>query len=79
MSWSIPSREEAEEFAEAWLAAQDAYYDECMDDMNEQKLIGETIKNIYIDGRGIEMVFESGRTFVYDVTDGGYSVGRLNE
>lgn len=31
MSWSIPSKEEAEEFTQSFLAAQEAYYD----DMNK--------------------------------------------
>jgi len=35
MSWSIPSKEEAEEFTRSYLAAQEAYYEEHMDDCCE--------------------------------------------
>ena len=73
MSWSIPSKEEAEEFTRSFLAAMEAYNDEHIDDMNEQDLIGETIKSINVDGFGIEIVFESGTTFTYSASDGGYS------
>lgn len=73
MSWSIPSKEEAEEFTKSFLNAMEAYNDEHIDDMNEQDLIGETIKSIDVDGFGIEIVFESGKTFTYSASDGGYS------
>ena len=33
--WSIPSREEAEEYTRAYLAAQEAYFEEHMDDCFE--------------------------------------------
>lgn len=32
ISWSIPSREEAEEYTRSYLAAQEAYYNEHLDD-----------------------------------------------
>lgn len=35
MSWSIPSKEEAEEYTRSYLAAQEAYYEEHMDDCCE--------------------------------------------
>lgn len=33
--WSIPSREEAEAYTQAYLSAQEAYYDEHIDDCCE--------------------------------------------
>lgn len=41
--------------------------------MNEQDLIGKTVKEIEVDGFGIDIVFTDGTEFVYSPSDGGYS------
>lgn len=50
-SWSIPSREEAEDYTRAYLAAQEAYIEEHMDDCCETCVFYEDGKcYLYIGG-----------------------------
>jgi hypothetical protein len=37
------------------------------------KLIGKTIKEVYLDGFGIVLAFTDGTEFTFDASDGGYS------
>ena len=47
--------------------------------MNEEDLIGKTIKEIDINGYGVEILFTDGTEFAYDASDAGYSCWNISK
>ena len=41
--------------------------------MNETDLIGKTVKEVFVDGFGVNIIFTDGTELVYSASDGGYS------
>ena len=41
--------------------------------MDEKDLIGKTVKDAFIDGFGVNIIFTDGTELVYSASDGGYS------
>lgn len=41
--------------------------------MDEKDLIGKTVKEAYIDGYGVCIIFTDGTELAYSASDGGYS------
>lgn len=47
--------------------------------ISERDLIGKTIKGIRIDGFEVYIVFTDGTRFLYEASDGGYSLWNIDK